>query len=127
MANKSRVYSSWRNDEFILSERRIRTFETYTHNTLDLNAVLTVKEFLLLPVFIDPSDATGRRSMIGSLAKTALAVEAHGQIIEIHARPEEASSNGAQSLTFAQFETVMKGLKEIPPPFKVTMPFLTGI
>jgi 3-deoxy-7-phosphoheptulonate synthase len=109
------------NDHVILCERGIRTFETYTRNTLDLNAVLAVKELSHLPVFIDPSHATGRRSMIGPLAKTALAVEAHGQIIEIHPRPEEAWSDGAQSLTFAQFETVMKGLKELAPTFKVSL------
>ena len=109
------------NDQVILCERGIRTFETYTRNTLDINAVLAAKELSHLPVFIDPSHASGRISMIGPLAQAAIAVSAHGQIIEIHPEPEKALSDGAQSLTLPQFEAVMARLKLLAPTFGVTL------
>lgn len=101
------------NEQVILCERGIRTFETYTRNTLDINAVLAAKELSHLPVFVDPSHATGRTSMIAPLAQAALAVGAHGQMIEIHPDPEKALSDGAQSLNFDQFETLMQGLNQL--------------
>jgi 3-deoxy-7-phosphoheptulonate synthase len=100
------------NESIILCERGIRTFETYTRNTLDINAVLAAKELSHLPVFIDPSHASGRTSMIDPLAHAALAVKASGQMIEIHPQPEKALSDGAQSLTLQQFETMIVKLKK---------------
>jgi 3-deoxy-7-phosphoheptulonate synthase len=109
------------NDQVILCERGIRTFEQYTRNTLDLNAVLAAKELSHLPVFIDPSHASGRISMIAPLAKAALAVQAAGQIIEIHPRPEQALSDGAQTLNFEQFATMLKTLRSLAPTLGVTI------
>ena len=109
------------NDQVILCERGIRTFEQYTRNTLDLNAVLAAKELSHLPVFIDPSHASGRISMISPLAKAALAVQAAGQMIEIHPRPEQALSDGAQTLNFEQFATMLKTLRSLAPTLGVTI------
>ena len=99
------------NDSVILCERGVRAFETYTRNTLDITAALAAKELSHLPVFIDPSHAAGRVSLIDPLAQAALAIRAHGQIIEIHPEPEKALSDGAQSLTFDQFTGLMSRLK----------------
>lgn len=104
------------NDQVILCERGIRTFETYTRNTFDINAVLAAKELSHLPVFMDPSHASGRTSMIGPLAQASLALRAHGQMIEIHPEPEKALSDGAQSLTFEQFDKVMADLESLANP-----------
>jgi 3-deoxy-7-phosphoheptulonate synthase len=109
------------NDQVILCERGIRTFEQYTRNTLDLNAVLAAKELSHLPVFIDPSHASGRISMIAPLAKAALAVQAAGQMIEIHPRPEQALSDGAQTLNFDQFAAMLKTLRSLAPTLGVTI------
>jgi 3-deoxy-7-phosphoheptulonate synthase len=109
------------NDQVILCERGIRTFEQYTRNTLDLNAVLAAKELSHLPVFIDPSHASGRISMIAPLAKAALAVQAAGQMIEIHPRPEQALSDGAQTLNFDQFSAMLKTLRSLAPTLGVTI------
>lgn len=86
------------NEEIILCERGIRTFEKYTRNTLDISSVLTVKELSHLPVIIDPSHAAGRWSMIEKLSLASLAVGADGLIVEVHHDPEHALSDGAQSL-----------------------------
>jgi len=106
------------NPHVILCERGIRTFETFTRNTLDIQAVLAVKELSHLPVFIDPSHASGRTSMISPLSKAALAIGAHGQMIEIHPEPEAALSDGAQSLTLPDFQTLLEGLKTLSSTFK---------
>ncbi|TMD14232.1 MAG: 3-deoxy-7-phosphoheptulonate synthase [Chloroflexi bacterium] len=87
------------NYEVILCERGIRTFETYTRNTLDLNAVPLIKELSHLPVIVDPSHGTGRRSLVTSMALAGIAAGAHGLMVEVHAQPEVALSDGAQSLT----------------------------
>jgi 3-deoxy-7-phosphoheptulonate synthase len=87
------------NYEVILCERGIRTFETYTRNTLDLNAVPLVKELSHLPVIVDPSHGTGRRSLVTPMALAGIAAGADGLIVEVHAQPEVALSDGAQSLT----------------------------
>jgi 3-deoxy-7-phosphoheptulonate synthase len=105
------------NDQVILCERGIRTFETYTRNTLDINAVLAAKELSHLPVFIDPSHASGRTSMISPLAQAAVAVGAHGQMIEIHPEPEKALSDGAQSLTLPQFSSLIQQLRTVSTAF----------
>ena len=87
------------NDQIILCERGIRTFETYTRNTLDLGAVLAVKKLSHLPVVVDPSHATGKSWMVSDLAKAAVAVGADGLIIEVHNNPAKALCDGQQSIT----------------------------
>jgi len=91
------------NPQVILCERGIRTFETSTRNTLDLSAVGVAKELSHLPVIVDPSHAAGRRDLIASLSKAAIAVGADGLLIETHPNPAEAVSDGPQSLTSEQF------------------------
>ena len=103
------------NDKVILCERGIRTFETYTRNTLDLSAVLAVKKLSHLPVIVDPSHACGKWDMIEDLSKAALAVGADGIIVEVHNHPEKALSDGAQSLKPNKFEHMMKKLKAMAP------------
>jgi 3-deoxy-7-phosphoheptulonate synthase len=98
------------NPDVILCERGIRTFETCTRNTLDLNAVVVLKQLTHLPVLVDPSHGTGRRELVTPLSKAALAVGADGLIIEVHPRPEEALSDGAQSLTPELFGRLMRDL-----------------
>jgi len=97
----------------ILCERGIRTFETYTRNTLDLGAVAAIKELSHLPVIVDPSHAAGKWSLVGSMSKAAVAAGADGLIIEVYPRPEEAMSDGAQSLNPENFSNLMKELKAI--------------
>jgi len=101
------------NYEVILCERGIRTFEDYTRNTCDLSAVPAIHETSHLPIVVDPSHGTGVRSLVTPLAKAAVAVGADGLIIEVHPRPEEAFSDGAQSLTPAQFEDLMRWVKKL--------------
>lgn len=101
------------NYDVILCERGIRTFETYTRNTLDLNAVAAVRRLSHLPVVVDPSHGTGRRELIGPMSKAAVAAGANGLIIEVHPHPEEALSDGAQSLTPAEFDVVCREVQRI--------------
>jgi 3-deoxy-7-phosphoheptulonate synthase len=96
------------NGDVVLCERGIKTFDTSLRNTLDLAAVALVKEMTHLPVIVDPSHATGKRSIIGKCAKAAIAVGADGVVVEVHPRPEEAWSDGAQSLTFDNFAEMME-------------------
>lgn len=100
------------NENVVLCERGIKTFDSEMRNTFDLAAVARAKELTHLPVIADPSHATGRRSLIASTAKAAIAVGADGVIVEVHPNPEKALSDGAQSLTFEGFEAMMKGLCE---------------
>lgn len=95
------------NDQVILCERGIRTFETATRNTLDLAAVPLLNELSHLPVVVDPSHATGKRSLVLPASKAAVAIGADGLIIEVHPRPQEAWSDGPQSLTLDDFSNVM--------------------
>ncbi|MEE4245489.1 MAG: 3-deoxy-7-phosphoheptulonate synthase [Kangiellaceae bacterium] len=95
------------NPNVILCERGIRTFETATRNTLDLNAVALMKQKSHLPVIVDPSHGTGIRELVGPLSKAAAAVGADGIIIEVHHNPKTALSDGAQSLFPQQFEQLM--------------------
>ncbi len=95
------------NTEVILCERGIRTFETYTRNTLDLSAVALIKELSHLPIIVDPSHATGIRSLVSPLSKASVALGADGIMVEVHPNPQEALSDGAQSLNFNQFEVMM--------------------
>ena len=103
------------NPQVILCERGIRTFETMTRNTLDLAAVPLLNELSHLPVVVDPSHATGKRSLVQPMAKSSVAAGADGLLIEVHPVPEEAWSDGAQSLTFSDFEELMAGVKKYLP------------
>ena len=98
------------NDQVVLCERGIKTFETGMRNTFDLAAVALAKELSHLPVVADPSHGTGKQSLIGAVSRAAIAVGADGLIVEVHPCPERALSDGPQSLDLAQFETVMRGL-----------------
>jgi len=101
------------NFSVILCERGIRTFEDSTRNTLDISAVPVVKQLSHLPIIIDPSHAAGKWGLVPSLAKAGVASGADGLIIEVHNRPEEAVSDGAQSLLPDNFSSLMKELKSI--------------
>ena len=105
------------NPNVILCERGIRTFETYTRNTLDLSAVPAIKKLSHLPVIIDPSHATGINWMVEPLAMAAVAVGADGLIIEVHNDPKNAKCDGAQSITPDQFDSLMNKIKKIAPDF----------
>jgi 3-deoxy-7-phosphoheptulonate synthase len=98
------------NDQVVLCERGIKTFETGMRNTFDLAAVALAKELSHLPIVADPSHGTGKQSLIGAVSRAAVAVGADGLIIEVHPCPERALSDGPQSLDLAQFERVMRGL-----------------
>lgn len=108
--NAAEYIMSEGNPHIALCERGIRTFETATRNTLDLSAVLVLKERTHLPVIVDPSHATGVRDYVNPLAKAAIAAGADGLMIEVHNDPEHALSDGPQSLTFEQFSETMKDL-----------------
>ncbi len=101
------------NENVILCERGIRTFETYTRNTLDLSAVLAIKRLSHLPVIVDPSHAAGLWWMVESLSKAAVAVGADGLIIEVHQDPSNAKCDGQQSIKPERFASLMKSLREI--------------
>ncbi len=103
------------NGEVILCERGIRTFESYTRNTLDISAIPVVKQLSHLPVFVDPSHGTGRRDKVAPMARAAVAAGADGLIIEVHCDPDKALSDGAQSMFPAQFERLMAELRIIAP------------
>jgi 3-deoxy-7-phosphoheptulonate synthase len=103
------------NPNVILCERGIRTFETMTRNTLDISAVPLLNELSHLPVVVDPSHAAGKRSLITPLAKSAIAAGADGLLVEVHPNPEEAWSDGPQSLTFPEFEALMEGVRKYLP------------
>jgi len=92
------------NPDVILCERGVRTFADHSRNTLDLSAVLVVKQLSHLPVIVDPSHAAGRRDLVIPLAKAAIAVGADGLMIEVHNQPEKALSDGAQSLRLHEFK-----------------------
>jgi 3-deoxy-7-phosphoheptulonate synthase len=98
------------NSNVILCERGIRTFETATRNTCDIAAVPVLNELTHLPVIVDPSHATGKRSLVPAVARAAVAIGADGLLIEVHPHPEKAVSDGAQSLTLDQFRTMMQQL-----------------
>jgi 3-deoxy-7-phosphoheptulonate synthase len=98
------------NPNLILCERGIRTFETATRNTCDITAVAVLHELTHLPVILDPSHATGKRSLVPALARAAVAIGADGLIVEVHPEPEKALSDGAQSLSIPQFAALMADL-----------------
>jgi 3-deoxy-7-phosphoheptulonate synthase len=101
------------NDKVILCERGIRTFETYTRNTLDLSAVLAIKKQSHLPVIVDPSHGTGKAWMVEAMTKAAIVVGADGVIIEVHNNPTHALCDGQQSITPQQFSDLMSRLKTL--------------
>jgi 3-deoxy-7-phosphoheptulonate synthase len=103
------------NEQVVLCERGIRTFETATRNTFDLNAVAYVKQTTSFPVIADPSHATGISSLVTPMALAATAAGADGLIVEVHPRPSEALSDGFQALDFAQFDDLMARLRLLLP------------
>jgi 3-deoxy-7-phosphoheptulonate synthase len=103
------------NSEVILCERGIRTFESYTRNTLDISAIPVVKKLSHLPIVVDPSHGTGRRDKVAPMARAAVAAGADGLIIEVHHNPDRALSDGAQSMYPAQFDRLMAELRIIAP------------
>lgn len=99
------------NDQVVLCERGIRTFETWTRNTVDITAIPAVKELSHLPIILDPSHGTGRWKMVPPVAKAAVAAGSDGLLIEVHPNPDCALSDGPQSLTPENFQTLMTELK----------------
>jgi 3-deoxy-7-phosphoheptulonate synthase len=103
------------NYEVILCERGIRTFETYTRNTMDISAIPIVHKLSHLPMTADPSHGTGRRDKVPPMARASVAAGADALLIEVHSNPDKALSDGAQSLFPAQFTTLMNELRVIAP------------
>jgi len=101
------------NEQVILCERGIRTYETATRNTLDLSVVPLIKEMSHLPIMVDPSHATGKRTLVAPMAKAALVAGADGVLVEVHPEPEKALSDGPQSLTFPGFEQLMGDIRSL--------------
>ena len=99
------------NEKVILCERGIRTFETYTRNTLDLSAVPVVKKHSHLPIIVDPSHGTGSREYVESMAKASIVAGCDGLMIEVHNNPQKALSDGQQSITPDEFDSLMKKIK----------------
>ncbi|HPA86586.1 MAG TPA: hypothetical protein PK106_02260, partial [Bacteroidales bacterium] len=101
------------NDQVVLCERGIRTFETTTRNTLDLSAVPVLKNLCHLPVIVDPSHGTGHRWMVPAMAKAAVAAGADGLVMEVHYKPEEALCDGHQSIDPDELDELMSDLRKI--------------
>lgn len=101
------------NDRIILCERGIRTFEKYTRNTLDINAVPLLKQLTHLPVVVDPSHATGKWELVAATSRAAVAAGADGLIVEVHPHPEQALSDGAQSLKPEVFRNLMEQVRAV--------------
>ena len=101
------------NENVILCERGIRTFETYTRNTLDLSAVSVLHELSHLPVVVDPSHATGKSRLVPPMAMAATAAGADGIMVEVHNNPSCALCDGAQSLTPAQFDDLSHRIRKV--------------
>ena len=114
------------NGQVVLCERGIRTFESYTRNTLDISAIPVVKKRSHLPIVVDPSHGTGRREKVIPMARAAVAAGADGLIIEVHNNPEKALSDGPQSLYPEQFDRLMGELRIIAPVLGRTLPLARG-
>ena len=110
------------NPNVILCERGIRTFENATRNTLDVSAVPVVQSLSHLPVFVDPSHAAGKRAFVPSLSLAGVAAGADGLMLEVHPSPDQALSDGAQSLTFAEFEALMPRISAVAEAVGRTLP-----
>ncbi len=111
--NAAEYIMSEGNYNIILCERGIRTFETYTRNTLDVSAIPVAKELSHLPVFADPSHGTGRWELVTPMSRAAIAAGADGITVEVHPNPKEALSDGPQSLTFDNFTELMEDIRRI--------------
>ena len=109
------------NYDVILCERGIRTFETYTRNTMDISAIPVVKKLSHLPIVGDPSHGTGRRDKVPAMARATVAAGGDGLLIEVHPNPDRALSDGAQSLFPEQFVTLMDTLRIIAPAVERTI------
>jgi 3-deoxy-7-phosphoheptulonate synthase len=109
------------NERVILCERGIRTFEQYTRNTLDINAVPLLKQLSHLPVLVDPSHGTGKWELVEPVSRAAVAAGADGLIVEVHPHPEEALSDGGQSLKPARFAALMESLRPVAEAVGRTM------
>lgn len=114
LLNAAEYVAAEGNDRVLLCERGIRTFETATRNTLDINAVPVLKKMTHLPIAVDPSHATGERDLVAPMACAAAAAGADALMIEIHPDPARAMSDGGQSLTFAEFEQLMAAVRQVP-------------
>lgn len=101
------------NEQVILCERGIRTFETYTRNTLDLNAIPVIKKLTHLPILVDPSHASGKAWMVNALSKAAIVAGADGLIIEVHNKPDQAYTDGHQSITPKAYEELVEELRPL--------------
>lgn len=111
--NAAEYILSHNNPRVILCERGIRTFETYTRNTVDINAIPVIKALSHLPIIVDPSHGTGKREYVAAVSKAAIAAGADGLMIEVHPNPENALSDGAQSLRPHEFEELMQQLRPV--------------
>lgn len=101
------------NENVVLCERGIRTFETYTRNTVDITAIPAMKELTHLPIILDPSHGTGKWSLVNPVALAGVAAGADGIMVEVHPQPEEAMSDGAQSLNFEHFADLMQSIRPV--------------
>ena len=110
------------NSDVILCERGIRTFDSETRNTCDIAAIPVLNELTHLPVILDPSHATGKRSLVPAVSRAGVAIGADGLIVEVHPAPEKAISDGAQSLDIPQFQKMMKELEPYIALWKVSRP-----
>ena len=113
--NAAEYIAAGGNENIIFCERGIRTYETFTRNTMDLNAIAALKELTHFPVIADPSHGTGRWQMVRPLARASVAVGADGLLIEVHCHPERALSDGDQSLVPRNFEQLMNEVRQIAP------------
>ena len=111
--NAAEYIASQGNDRILMCERGIRTFETTTRNTLDINAVPVLKKMTHLPVAVDPSHAVGEREFVAPMAWAAAAAGADALMIEIHPSPSTAWSDGVQSLDLTSFHRLLAGLKQV--------------
>ncbi len=111
--NAAEYILSHNNPRVILCERGIRTFETYTRNTVDINAIPVLKQLSHLPVIVDPSHGTGKREYVAAVSRAAIAAGADGLIVEVHPDPENALSDGAQSLRPEEFDQLMAQLRPV--------------
>lgn len=106
--NAAEYIASSGNENIVLCERGIRTYETYTRNTLDLSAVPIIKNLSMLPIIVDPSHGTGRRELISSMSLASIAAGADGIMVEVHEYPEIAMSDGSQCINFMEFSVLSK-------------------
>lgn len=119
--NAAEYILSHNNPRVILCERGIRTFETYTRNTIDINAIPVLKSLSHLPVIVDPSHGTGKREYVAAVSRAAIAAGADGLMVEVHPDPENALSDGAQSLRPEEFDQLMEQLRPIAEAVGRTM------